>query len=88
MIYVLELENSKYYVGFTNNLEKRLYCHFNYGGSCWTKIHKPVKVIETLEGGKDIEKLVTLKYMRLYGWENIRGAAWTQRNLKNPPKDL
>lgn len=37
IIYTLQLEKNKYYVGKTTNLEKRLKEHFNGFGSEWTK---------------------------------------------------
>ena len=46
-IYVLGLERGKYYIGKTTNPSFRLNTHFNsYGGSEWTKIYKPIKVLE------------------------------------------
>jgi len=36
-IYILELENKKYYVGKTTNPDFRLEKHFNNSGSQWTK---------------------------------------------------
>ena len=35
-IYILELENNKYYVGKTTNPNFRLEQHFNNSGSHWT----------------------------------------------------
>ena len=45
-IYVLRLENACYYIGLTRNFKFREYQHANYDGSEWTKIHKPVAVVE------------------------------------------
>ncbi len=39
-IYVLKLENNKYYIGKTDNPEIRLNSHFNFNGSEWTKKYK------------------------------------------------
>ena len=33
-------------------------------------------------------KEITLDYMKKYGWENVRGYAWSQWNMKNPPREL
>jgi hypothetical protein len=54
------------------------------GGSSWTKLHKPIEVVERFVGGKDNEREKTLEYMRKYGWENIRGGGWTAVNIKKP----
>ena len=39
-VYVLKLENDKYYVGESTNVEKRIWAHKNDNGSAWTKKHK------------------------------------------------
>ena len=36
-IYILKLENNKYYVGKTDNLEQRKQQHLNGSASSWTK---------------------------------------------------
>jgi hypothetical protein len=43
-------------------------------------------VVKLIEGG-DL-KQITLLYMKKYGWQNVRGYAWSQRNMKTPPKEL
>ena len=43
-IYILELQENKFYVGKTNNPNFRLNRHFNSNGSVWTKKYKPIKV--------------------------------------------
>ena len=45
-IYILQLEQGKYYIGKTNNPQFRLESHINSNGSEWTKIYKPLKMIE------------------------------------------
>lgn len=44
-IYILELENQKYYVGKTENPEVRIDSHFQGEGSVWTKKYKPIRVL-------------------------------------------
>jgi len=48
-IYVLKLQHSKYYIGKTSNSYFRIESHFNIDGLEWTKIHKPVKLLELIE---------------------------------------
>ena len=84
MIYVLELENGKYYVGYSLLYKHRIQKHFDGDGSSWTRLHKPVKVVEILEGTKDTEREVTLRYMRTHGWENVRGAGYTAIDIRKP----
>ena len=55
-IYVLELENNKYYIGKTNSLELRLDSHFNGRGCKWTTKYKPIKLIELIYDCDDFER--------------------------------
>lgn len=41
-VYVLILKDYNYYVGYTKNISRRLYNHFNSIGSSWTRLHKPI----------------------------------------------
>ena len=45
-IYVLLLEQNKYYIGKTTNPSFRLEQHVNSEGSYWTKKYKPVQIHE------------------------------------------
>lgn len=87
-VYVLKLQNDKYYVGQTNNPTSRIKYHFDGHGSSWTALHRPVEIISVEQGGKELEKLRTLQMMRRHGWANVRGYAWCQIELVNPPVDL
>ena len=44
-VYVLLLENGKYYVGQTGHLDHRINQHFLGYGALITKKHKPIKTI-------------------------------------------
>ena len=62
-IYILELENNKYYVGKTINPDFRIDSHFNNSGSSWTKLHKPKKVVELISNCDNFdEDKYTLQY--------------------------
>ena len=88
-VYILLLENNKYYVGITNNLPQRLHSHFSGHGGVWTNLYHPIKVVEVVDAPyKEVEKEYTLKYMKEFGWENVRGYAWTSAVLKRPPRLL
>ena len=88
VVYILQCNEGKYYVGWSENIEDRIVSHFTGEGSEWTKRHKAEKVIDVRSGGKLLEKCVTLEYMCLKGWQNVRGAAWTACDLKSPPVSL
>ncbi len=81
-LYVLQLEGGKYYVGKTDNLEKRFSEHKTGRGSEWTKLHKPVKILETrnMYSNED-ENNVTKELMKKYGYDNVRGGSFVQKEI-------
>ncbi len=87
-IYILELANNKFYVGKTNNPEFRLEQHFNNNGSVWTQKYKPIKVVEIIPNCDDFdEDKFTLKYMSIYGVNNVRGGSFCQLKLDKSNTD-
>jgi predicted GIY-YIG superfamily endonuclease len=83
-IYILKLENNKYYVGKTNNIELRLNNHFNYNGSFWTKKYKPQEIVEIIKNCDEFdEDKYTIKMMKKYGIENVRGGSFCKFKLSN-----
>jgi predicted GIY-YIG superfamily endonuclease len=86
-VYVLKLEDDRYYVGRTSNFMQRMKEHFTYGGSEYTKKYKPIKIVEVFEE-KDTydERDKTLEYMQKYGYEKVRGYAWCREVLLKFPK--
>ncbi len=56
-VYVLQLEQGKYYIGKTNNPKFRLNNHFNANGSEWTKLYRPLKVLELIAAMKNDDSL-------------------------------
>lgn len=78
-IYVLEsLVNGRYYIGSTNNVERRLKEH-NSGKSKYTSLTKPFKVIytESYGTGKEAKKrefyLKKLKSKKYIDWLIAKG---------------
>ena len=81
-LYVLKLEQNKWYVGITSlTPEKRFSQHWSgFGGANWTRKYKPIKIYYTKDLGccsikraERYESRVTRMYMRKYGWNNVRG---------------
>ena len=88
-IYILQLENGKYYIGKTTNPEFRLKSHFNSNGSEWTKIYKPLKVLEIISNCTDYdEDKYTRIYMDKYGIENVRGGSFVSVKLEKSTQDI
>lgn len=82
-LYVLRLEQDKYYIGITkrSNPNDRINQHFGgYYGAQWTKKYKPETVLEIRDLGhitrseaEYLEKKETLRVMDMYGYQNVRG---------------
>lgn len=81
-IYIIKCENGKYYVGKTNNIQKRLLDHFTNNGSEWTKMHKPIEILERYDNCDHFdEDKYTIKTMEKYGINNVRGGSFVKINL-------
>lgn len=82
-VYVLQLENDCIYVGATMNFNVRMAQHFAGVGSKWTKLHKPLGIIEVLYPfTPNLENRVTQKYFDLKGHEKVRGGSWCRVKQK------
>jgi hypothetical protein len=87
-IYVLKLQQNKYYVGKTNNPLLRLENHFNTQGSEWTKLYKPISIEALIPDCDDYdEDKYTRMYMDKYGIDNVRGGSYTQVVLDKTAKE-
>jgi ribulose bisphosphate carboxylase small subunit len=87
-VYILELQDNKYYVGKTYDFIHRILAHtLSKNATQWTKLYKPIKILELLSSNIFII-LLDEEYMRLYGWQNVRGYTWSKVIMKNPPKEL
>lgn len=77
IIYTLQLENNKYYVGKSKNISNRILQHFSDQGSSWTKSYKPIKVISQIPSTDAFdEEKYTLLAMDRYGIDNVRGGSY------------
>jgi len=81
IIYVLKLEDDKYYVGRTNDLHKRLNEHQSSTASAWTKKYKMTDVEEVYKGDVFDEEKYVIKYMAIYGIDNVRGGSYSNLTL-------
>jgi len=86
-IYVLQLLSDKYYVGKTENPKFRLDTHFKNSGCAWTKKYSPTQIVG-LFPDCDVfdEDKYTIKYMKKYGIENVRGGSFCQITLDRETK--
>ncbi len=73
-IYILQLDQNKYYIGKSVIPDTRILDHFNSNdkAAAWTKIYKPIKVLEIYDNVSEFdEDNYTKKYMKIYGIDNV-----------------
>ena len=81
-IYVLALDQGKYYIGRTRLPVERINEHFNGSGSGWTKKYTPRYIIEFRTDASPFdEDKITKEYMAKYGLDNVRGGSYCQLEL-------
>ncbi len=81
-IYIIALEQDKYYVGKTTNINFRLNQHFNANGSAWTIKYKPIKIIKIYHNCDQYdEDKYTKIYMGEHGIDNVRGGSYVTIKL-------
>ena len=74
IVYHLLLKGGNHYIGITSNLNRRWKQHTTNKGSKWTKIHKPLKMVEVWQDGTlELENKITYELMNKYGVTNVRG---------------
>lgn len=88
-IYLLSCEKGKYYVGKSNSIEFRIEEHFKSNGSEWTKIYKPIKVKKLFPDCDSYdEDKYTIKYMSIYGINNVRGGTFSNIKLNKQEQEM
>ena len=91
-IYVLFLEQDKYYVGKSLKPMSRTGSHMastlfddkicSGGGSGWTRMYSPIKILEVTPSYDEFdEDKYTLRYMKDKGIDNVRGGSFCELNL-------
>lgn len=84
IVYVLRCEDSTFYVGWTTNLQSRYESHRDGKGADWTRLHKPIEILESYpNSSQEFEMTTTLRLMREQGVDNVRGGPWVKRNLSS-----
>lgn len=78
LLYHIELQDGKHYVGVTNNLQMRYQQHVLGKGSEWTKSHPPIKYPESMEVvGLFDEDNEVKRLMMIHGIDNVRGGSYS-----------
>lgn len=77
IVYVLKLSQGKYYVGRTENLERRIDEHRFGKGSAWTKMFSVIDVEKTYEtDSRFYEDMIVKEMMHEHGIDNVRGGSY------------
>jgi NAD-dependent DNA ligase len=88
-IYILGLEDEKYFVGTTTNTYFTLKSYLNNNKAAWTQKYKPLRVTRFIEDCYDYEEdIVTLNLMKIYGIANVRGGSYANVNLDKATLDI
>jgi hypothetical protein len=83
-VYVLSLENNKFYVGISSNVQRRWLQHKEGVGALWTRLHKPIKIVTVSRNASSFEEdKLTKLYMSTYGIQNVRGGSYVSITLSN-----
>jgi len=83
-IYILQLEQGKYYIGKTTQPSFRIENHFQGNGSSWTKKYNPIHVLEMIPNCDSYdEDKHTIRYMEKYGIQNVRGGSFCEIKLSD-----
>lgn len=87
-IYVLKLSNEKYYIGESNDIDKRIIYHKTNKGSKWTTINTVVEELKpNIKYQNNFWELTeTLYLMEKHGIDNVRGSMFTNINLSTSDK--
>ena len=81
IIYILKLEENKYYIGYTNNFELTMIFHYD-GNNEWTNKYKIIKILNKIKTNDKncLKKLknLTTKYNKKYNESNVRSSIWNK----------
>ena len=73
-VYILQCNDGSYYVGVTNNLERRIWEHqTGFNETCYTFTRRPV-VLKYFENTSDIKQAI-LREKQLKGWSRKKKEA-------------
>lgn len=76
-IYVLALENDKYFIGKTDSLNFTINDHINFYDCNWTKKYKPLELKKIFPASSIFdEDMYTLMYMNTHGIAFVRGGSF------------
>lgn len=88
--YVLLCDDGHYYIGITTNINRRFKQHLSGKASWFTKVHKPIEVLETTPLGKMktseaaiLENKLAASYIKEHGYHKVRGGGFIQKDPRH-----
>jgi predicted GIY-YIG superfamily endonuclease len=89
-VYVLKLQDGKYYAGKSSDPDRRFLEHKYGTASEWTKQYKPIMpaIQEIPITSEHDETNITKDLMKKYGIDNVRGGPWTTVVLSEEEKSF
>jgi predicted GIY-YIG superfamily endonuclease len=82
-IYILKLAGGNYYIGKTNDVDKRFNEHLSGKGSTWTKKYKPIGIEKVISNASPYDEDRYVKeYMAKYGINKVRGGSYVTEELE------
>ena len=88
-IYILKLENNKYYIGSSRNVDKKYQKHVNGTICSWTKKYKPLFIEKIIPSAHPYdEDKYTIKYMNMHGIDNVRGGLFSMEELDKSQRHI
>jgi hypothetical protein len=89
VIYVLRLQQGKYYVGKSQDLKQRLEDHRLGTGSSWTSRYPLLDLMEIIPMTSEFdEDNQTIRLMGRFGIDNVRGGSFNQVQLDQHTRDV
>lgn len=81
-IYVLRLQGGKYYVGKSDDPQRRVEEHLQGRGAAWTRAHKPLAIEKIIPNASAFdEDKITKEMMSKHGIDNVRGGTYVSLKL-------
>ncbi|GJD09042.1 hypothetical protein Gasu2_33140 [Galdieria sulphuraria] len=88
-VYVLKLQQNKWYIGSTTNIKQRIAQHCQGTGCAWTSRYPFLELFDCqLQRDGWHEENLTKEYMLRYGIENVRGGPYTNLELTEEEKEV
>lgn len=82
-LFIMRSDHGYYYVCKTTGIEP------NCQDKPWCLKHGITSVVKLIhDKPNSYAKDLTLELMKKYGWQKVRGYAWSQCDMRQPPKDL